>query len=117
VLIPRTGALIKFAPLGHEVAKEQLKREWETYLRPPVASNPSFRKMYDLIGDPSGLEEHSESSKATTSYLALEWLDHTLADMKPSLDRHGYALMTAVIETVMSSIVSLEEVGLVNTGA
>jgi hypothetical protein len=99
--------------------------------------------MYDLIGDPSGFEGHSESGTRTTlpflileapggpqelevpdsgtctpsPYLALEWLDHTLADVETTLDRRGYILVTTVIETVMSSLVSLEQAGLVNTGA
>jgi hypothetical protein len=143
MLISQTRALIKSAAPGNRIAKESLKREWETYLRPAVASSPSFRKMYDLIGDPSGFEGQSESSSrpilqfliledpsgpqqpeepdsgtsTPTPYLALEWLDHTLADVEPTLDRRGYILITAVIDTIMSSIISLEQAGLVNTGA
>jgi hypothetical protein len=67
-----------------------------------------------LIGDSSTLDD--ETSSTAPPYLALEWLDLTLADLVPTLNRHGYALITAVVETIISSIVSLGKVELVNTG-
>jgi hypothetical protein len=62
-----------------------------------------------------GVEGEGESTTATP-YLALEWLDLTLQDIEPRLDRNGYILITAVIQTIMSSILALDEAGLANTG-
>ncbi|KAL1614354.1 hypothetical protein SLS56_012127 [Neofusicoccum ribis] len=111
MLILSLRAVIKYAPSGKEVARENLKREWETYSHPSIASSACFRKLYDLIGDPTAFENDTSASPC----LALEWLDSTFADALPELNRRTYILITAIVETIMTSCISFGEVGLVNT--
>ena len=70
--------------------------------------------MYDVIDDPQSFDD---SASESSPYLALEWMDLTLADLRPIDAMHNYILMKAVMETVMSSFVVLDSQKRVNTGA
>ncbi|KAK4108828.1 kinase-like protein [Canariomyces notabilis] len=89
-----------------------LKREWEAYQHPSIANSPYIRKLYDLIGNP---EDFDDKTGETRPCLALEWMDMTLQDLTPKLDKRAYKLIVAIIEAVMESILCFSEAKVVDT--
>ena len=106
-------AAIKTASLSDYVARQNLKRKYKAYSRPSIVSSPCFRQFYEVIGDPQDLDDDTGGS---TTYLALEWLDNTLASVPLKLDIRGHLLVKTIVETVMSRCVSLSKENLVNIG-
>ncbi|KAL1885132.1 hypothetical protein Plec18167_001789 [Paecilomyces lecythidis] len=99
-------AIIKAASPDDATATENLEREYQTYRIPDVASAVCFREIYDAtIGDDT-----------STPYLALEWRDTTLAEVKYRPDSVTYALIREVLKATLNSCVILDGEGCVNTG-
>lgn len=63
---------------------EDLDRERQTYSLPGVAEAACFRKIYDVIHN---------STNGSETYLALEWLDTTLAGLKYAPNAHTYTII------------------------
>ncbi|KAJ9217141.1 hypothetical protein DTO166G4_1196 [Paecilomyces variotii] len=100
-------AIIKAAPPGNATARENLDRERSTYHLPGVASAVCFRKMYDAMID--------DGTDGSVTYIALEWLDTTLAEVKYQPDSLTYALIKTVLKATLTSCVVLEDQKRVNT--
>ncbi|KAF2453077.1 kinase-like domain-containing protein [Lineolata rhizophorae] len=106
-----TWAVIKTALPSDGDAQQNLKREYDTYCLPEVANSPYFREMYDGIDNP-----HNSDTDATetTSFLALEWLDSTLADLRYADVVFNYNIMKVIIENMLSSSDVLDQLSLIN---
>ncbi|KAI1120585.1 kinase-like domain-containing protein [Nemania abortiva] len=107
-----TWAVIKTALPNDDVAQQNLRREYDTYRLLEVANSPYFRKMYDGIDNPNNFDTDATE---TTSFLALEWLDSTLADLRYTDVMFNYSIMKAVIDTMLSSSGVLDGQVRVNT--
>ncbi|KAL8722864.1 MAG: hypothetical protein Q9181_007408 [Wetmoreana brouardii] len=105
-------AIIKTAAPDNDDARQCLKRELDVYRLPSIAKSPWFRKMHDVIGEPQNFDD---GTSKPVPCLALEWMDHTLADLPCANAMRSYSIMKAVIETVMSSCVVLGDQQRVNT--
>ena len=71
-------------PSIYPVAKENSDRERETYLLDSVSSATCIRKMYEIVAsDPDDGE----------NFMALEWLDTTLAQLKYRTQPKSHALI------------------------
>ncbi|KAK2748459.1 hypothetical protein FQN55_004399 [Onygenales sp. PD_40] len=119
-VLPKNGVLdapqwafIKTAAPNDQHAKENLKRECESYLIPSIASGACFRKMYDVIGDPMNI---GNGDGGSVPYTAFEWLETTLADVQYRPSMSNYAIIRAVVKTVLRSCIILADRELVNTG-
>lgn len=106
-------AFIKTASPKDPHARESLKRECEIYRLPSIASGVCFRKMYDVITNPMSI---SNSDDGSIPYVALEWLEATLADVKYQPSMHIYAIIRTVVKTGLASCAILADRQLVNTG-
>ncbi|KAH6712736.1 hypothetical protein BKA61DRAFT_656843 [Leptodontidium sp. MPI-SDFR-AT-0119] len=102
--IPR-WAFIKGAPVSDVTAMENLDRECRSYRIPGVASAACFRRMCDVI------DTHDSEM-----YIALEWLDTTLAQLKYLPNMRTYAIIATFLNAVLESCVVLEIQKYVNTG-
>ncbi|KAI2611985.1 hypothetical protein GGR54DRAFT_337877 [Hypoxylon sp. NC1633] len=71
-------AVIKTAPPDDECAQEELRREYDVYHLPQVATSPHIRAIYDIIS--YHLYFDSQANEIIPC-LALEWMDLTLADL------------------------------------
>ncbi|OAX80394.1 serine/threonine protein kinase [Emergomyces africanus] len=118
-VLPKDGALdapqwafIKTAAPDDLRAKENLKREYESYLLPSIASGECFRKMYEVIGDPLNI---GNGDGGSMQYVAFEWLETTLAHMQYRPGIRIYAIIKAVVKTVLRSCIILADRELVNT--
>lgn len=78
-----------------------------------IASHPCFRAMYDIIGDPKNLDNDAADSPPC---LVLEWMDCTLAQVPSKRHLQDHILIKAIIDAVLSSLVTLDKEKLVNTG-
>ncbi|KAH9212197.1 hypothetical protein DL95DRAFT_509553 [Leptodontidium sp. 2 PMI_412] len=101
--IPR-WAFIKGAPVSDVTAMENLDRECRRYRIPGVASAACFRRMCDVI------DTHDSEM-----YIALEWLDTTLAQLKYLPNMRTYAIIATFLKAVLESCVVLEIQKYVNT--
>ncbi|KAI4117973.1 MAG: hypothetical protein LQ338_007476, partial [Usnochroma carphineum] len=112
--MPRHSAAVKCAPPDKKYARRDMKREYEAYRVHKIASNPSFRQFYEIIGDPGDLDD---DTGGTTPCLALQWLDTTFADVPVplKLDMRSHILIKDIIETLMLSFVSLGQAKAINT--
>lgn len=106
-----TRAFIKTAGPDDPRGMETLMREYDCYHLPSIASATSFRKMYDMTSINSGYDDSE-----TIPYLALEWCEDTLADLKYRPGVHNYTIIKAVVEAGLESCVVLNDSQLVNTG-
>jgi chemotaxis regulatin CheY-phosphate phosphatase CheZ len=115
ILIVRRAVIKCPSPLRaqRDFTRLDLKREWEAYQHPSIANSPYIRKLYDLIGNP---EDFDDKTGETRPCLALEWMDMTLQDLTPKLDKRAYKLIVAIIEAVMESILCFSEAKVVDTG-
>jgi hypothetical protein len=86
---------------------DNLTRERQSYLIPGVSSAVCFRTMYESIGNSTGSSE---------LFLALEWLDTTLAEVKYQPDMRIYALISTFLRAALTSCVVLDNQQYVNTG-
>lgn len=64
--------------------------------------------MYDAMID--------DGTDGSVTYIALEWLDTTLAEVKYQPDSLTYALIKTVLKATLTSCVVLEDQKHVNTG-
>lgn len=108
-----TRAFIKTAAPKDQHARENLKRECERYLLPSVSSGACFRKMYDVIINPMNI---GNSDDGSITYVAFEWLETTLADVKYQPDMHNYAIIKTIVKIALTSCIILADRQLVNTG-
>ena len=88
---------------------EDLNRECQSYLLPGVASSTCFQKLYDVV------DTNSEAA-VSDKYVALEWLDTTLAQVKYQPGKDTYVLVEKVLSAALHSCVVLESHNHVNTG-
>jgi hypothetical protein len=65
--------------------------------------------MYDVIGDPMNIG-------SSNPYIAFEWLETTLADVQYHPGMRNYAIIEAILKTVLRSCIILADRELVNTG-
>ncbi|KAF2761593.1 kinase-like protein [Pseudovirgaria hyperparasitica] len=101
---PPQWALIKGAAVSDAIARENLDRECGNYRLPGVAEAACFRKLYDVI-------DTADSEK----YIALEWLDTTLAQLTYRPDMRTYTIIKTFLEAALNSCVVLEAQNHVNT--
>ncbi|KKZ61071.1 hypothetical protein EMCG_04315 [[Emmonsia] crescens] len=94
-------------------AGESLKRECEIYRLPSIASGACSRKMYDVIANPMNI---GNSDDGSIPYVAFEWLETTLQDVKYQPSMHIYAIIRTVAKTALTSCAILADRQLVNTG-
>ncbi|KAF2260207.1 hypothetical protein CC78DRAFT_585097 [Lojkania enalia] len=99
-------AFIKAASPSDATSVENLERERQSYLLPGVASAACFRKLYDVFDN---------SMDGTGMYLALEWLDTTLAEVKYLSDVLTYTIIESFLRAALSSFIVLENQKCVNT--
>lgn len=88
---------------------ENLNRECQSYLWPGVASSTCFRKLYEVV-------DTSSEAAAGDKYVALEWLDTTLAQMKYQPGKDTYVLIEKVLSAALHSCLVLESYDCVDTG-
>lgn len=96
---------IKGASAGDTTAMENLNRECQSYSLPGVASAASFREMYDVI-----------NTGGSETYLALEWLETTLAQLKYLPNPRTYAIIEKCLKAALETCVILGSHKYVNTG-
>lgn len=84
---------------------ENLNRECWSYRLPGVASAACFRELYDVI-----------ATVGSEMYIALEWLETTLAQLKYLPNMRSYAIIKTFLKAALSSCVILEIQKHVNTG-
>ncbi|KAE9980579.1 hypothetical protein EG328_000216 [Venturia inaequalis] len=97
-------AFIKGASVGDATAMENLNRECWSYRLPGVASAACFRELYDVI-----------ATVGSEMYIALEWLETTLAQLKYLPNMRSYAIIKTFLKAALSSCVILEIQKHVNT--
>ncbi|KAF2476364.1 kinase-like protein [Lindgomyces ingoldianus] len=98
--------LIKTATPGNEDTRKSLEREYNTYQSPTIASSPCIRALYDVVGDPRDL------TSCGSACLVLEWMDHTLAELRPESVRNNYTLLKAFIRASLSALDAFKQEGL-----
>jgi hypothetical protein len=101
--------LIKGASQDNAIAMENLNRECQSYLLPGVASSAYIRKLYDVV------DSRSEAP-ACDKYVALEWLETTLAQVTYQPSKDTFVLVEKVLSSALHSCIVLESHGYVNTG-
>ena len=106
-------ALLKTVLPEDRLSRASLAREFEAYSIPSIASCPSVRSMYDIVGDSRVLDSDDTGDPP---WLVLEWLDCTLADISPEHYGLNTILLKAILEAGLSSIAELQKHGLINTG-
>ena len=94
-------------PTDNPIGKENFLREHQTYLLDGVSSTACFRQMYDAMV--TSLDDKE-------NFLALEWLDTTLAQERYRSDLKSYALIWAVLKAALESCIVLNRHNYVNTG-
>jgi hypothetical protein len=88
---------------------ENLNRECQSYLLPGVASSTCVRKLYDVV-DTRG------EAAACDKYVALEWLETTLAQIQYQPSKDTYVLVEKVLSAALHSCIVLGSHDHVNTG-
>ncbi|KAL6705598.1 hypothetical protein ACN47E_006545 [Coniothyrium glycines] len=101
-------SFIKGASNDNTIAMEDLNRECQSYLLPGIATPSCFRKLYDVVDTVS-------EAAASDRYMALEWLETTLAQVKYQPGKDIDVLVEKVLSATLHSCVVLDGYGLVNT--
>lgn len=102
--------LIKSATPGSENTRMSLEREYNTYQRPTIASSPCIRALYDIVGDPG------DFTSGESACLVLEWMDYTLAELRPENVRNNHNLLKAFIRASLSAFDAFKREGLAYIG-
>lgn len=90
--------LIKTATSGNENTRMSLEREYNTYQRPTIASSPCIQALYDIVEDPR------DFTGDESACLVLEWMDYTLAELRPESVRNNHILLKAFIRASLSAL-------------
>ncbi|KAI0804259.1 kinase-like protein [Xylaria sp. FL0064] len=96
--------LIKTATPSNENTRTSLEREYNTYQRPAIASSPCIRALYDIVGDPRDLTGDGSAC------LVLEWMDYTLAELRPESNTFLKAESSLINPDVKSANVLLSNI-------
>lgn len=87
-----------------------LEREYNTYQRPTIAASPCIRALYDIVGDPR------DFTAGESTCLVLEWMDCTLAELRPESVRNNHTLLKAFIRASLSALDAFKREGLAYIG-
>ena len=107
---PCIRAVVKSADVENTAQIDSLLREYKYYKKPFIESSPNFRKLYDVINDPTGWTIHKPFC------LAFEWMAMTLAEV--SFEEHvdRPVLVAKIVKVCLEALVELEKQRLVYTG-